>query len=76
VVADLLRSHLALQPGAAARHHAVREYNEAGLEALTVVMRKERTPVGQAGGLGVAYGLSRVVGHELQLGCHVWVWVV
>ncbi|KAL4859058.1 Box C/D snoRNA protein 1 [Chlorella vulgaris] len=48
VVADLLRSHLALQPGAAARHHAVREYNEAGLEALTVVMRKERTPANAA----------------------------
>lgn len=44
VVGDLLRGHLALQPGAAARHHALREYNEAGLGSLTVLMRKERTP--------------------------------
>jgi hypothetical protein len=29
-VAELLHSHLSLQAEAAARHHAVREYNEAG----------------------------------------------
>ena len=45
LVADLLRGHLALQPGAAAKHHALREYREAGLERLTVLLRKERTPV-------------------------------
>ncbi|KAL4421032.1 hypothetical protein ABPG77_007507 [Micractinium sp. CCAP 211/92] len=44
LVSDLLRGHLALKPGEAARHHALREYNEAGLDALTVLMRKERTP--------------------------------
>jgi hypothetical protein len=44
-MAELLRAHLALRPGEAARHHAVREYNEAGLEQLTVLLRKERTPV-------------------------------
>ncbi|PSC72977.1 box C D snoRNA 1 [Micractinium conductrix] len=44
LVSELLAAHLALQPGAAARHHALREHREAGLEALTVVMRKERTP--------------------------------
>jgi len=46
LVCDLLRRHLSLQPGEAARHHALREYNEAGLDNLTVLMRKERTPVG------------------------------
>ena len=49
LVSELLAAHLALQPGAAARHHALREHREAGLEALTVVMRKERTPVGAWG---------------------------
>lgn len=44
LVSELLRGHLALQPGEAAKHHALREYNEAGLGALTVLMRKERTP--------------------------------
>lgn len=46
VIADLLARHLALQPGAATKYHTLREYGEAGLPALTVLMRKERTPVG------------------------------
>ncbi|EFN53290.1 hypothetical protein CHLNCDRAFT_11283, partial [Chlorella variabilis] len=44
VIADLLARHLALQPGAATKYHTLREYGEAGLPALTVLMRKERTP--------------------------------
>lgn len=43
-IAQLLAGHLALQPGAAAKHHALREYREAGQECLTVLLRKERTP--------------------------------
>lgn len=59
LVSELLRGHLALQPGEAAKHHALREYNEAGLGALTVLMRKERTPVswqGAAALLGLGSG--------------------
>ena len=55
-MAELLRAHLALRPGEAARHHAVREYNEAGLEQLTVLLRKERTPV--SGSAAFPRGLS------------------
>lgn len=44
-IAELLGRHLALEPGAAAKHHALREHREAGAAALTVLLRKERTPV-------------------------------
>ncbi|PRW59975.1 box C D snoRNA 1 [Chlorella sorokiniana] len=47
-IAQLLAGHLALQPGAAAKHHALREYREAGQEQLTVLLRKERTPANAA----------------------------
>mgnify|MGYP001066402453 FL=1 len=43
---DLLRAHLTLQPGEALKHHQLREYVDAAAQgALTVLMRKERTPV-------------------------------
>ena len=58
VVAELLRGHLALQPGEAARHHALREYNAAGVEALTVLLRKERTPVGGCMPRGWGWGFG------------------
>ncbi|KAI7844644.1 hypothetical protein COHA_001734 [Chlorella ohadii] len=47
-IAQLLAGHLALQPGAAAKHHALREHREAGQERLTVLLRKERTPANAA----------------------------
>lgn len=47
-ICQLLAGHLALQPGAAAKHHALREYREAGQDQLTLLLRKERTPVSRA----------------------------
>ena len=45
-VCELLRAHLTLQPGEALKHHQLREYVDAAAQGtLTVVMRKERTPV-------------------------------
>lgn len=55
-ISQLLAGHLALQPGAAAKHHALQEYREAGQECLTVLLRKERTPVRVAGLLWLAGG--------------------
>lgn len=49
VLADALGRHVQYAPGAAERHHALREYADAGADALTVLMRKERVPVSEGG---------------------------
>jgi hypothetical protein len=45
---ELLAAHLALAPGGALKAHALREYADAGAEALTIVMRQELRPVRRA----------------------------
>ena len=43
---ELLAAHLALRPGGAEKAHHLREYADAGADALTIVMRQELRPVG------------------------------
>lgn len=43
---ELLAAHLALRPGGAEKAHRLREYADAGANALTIVMRQELRPVG------------------------------
>ena len=43
---ELLAAHLALRPGGAEKAHRLREYADAGADALTIIMRQELRPVG------------------------------
>jgi hypothetical protein len=45
LLCDVLGRHLQYQPGAGGQALLLRQHRQAGLEALTVVMRKERCPV-------------------------------
>ena len=47
---ELLAAHLALRPGGAEKAHRLREYVDAGADALTIVMRQELRPVGHPPG--------------------------
>ena len=48
LLGQLLRAHLTLAPGEALKHHELREYVDAAERGtLTVLLKKERTPVGR-----------------------------
>lgn len=46
VLRNVLEGHLALKLGNATKRHTLRQYVEAGVDSLTVVMRKEHCKVG------------------------------
>jgi hypothetical protein len=59
---ELLAAHLALAPGGALKAHALREYADAGAEALTVVMRQELRPVRRTPELRICLGRAARLG--------------